>query len=159
MATVAGDSTRKKFCALCQSRDHWAEKCRKFESPEDRRDRFYFLGLCFKCARNHDGGLLACTSSWRCGAKVGEYRCTRNHHIALHEYYENRAAAGLPSGSDRGRSRSRDQESERGRSQSGDRGRSQSRERGRSRSQSQERRTVRFVDEKERNSGNSESRA
>lgn len=163
MATTNDNPRRAKYCALCQSRDHWADGCKKYVSPDERRERFVELKLCFKCGKPHSGGLAACTSTWRCGAQLNEQRCTRNHHICLHEWYMNRAAGGPPEGgnrqnADRGRSQSGDRSS----SRNGDRGKGGDRERsgdrGRSRSQSHDRRAVRFVDEKDRKSGNSGSR-
>ena len=107
VTTDDGTKTTVPYCALCQSREHWADGCKQYVTPTQRRERFVELKLCFKCAKAHPGGVQACTSTWKCGAKLKDSRCTRNHHIALHDYYSNRAPAGPPQGGDRGTSRGR----------------------------------------------------
>ena len=150
----------RPYCAMCQSRNHWAEACKEYDKPDDRMRRFRELELCFKCAKKHPGGVAECTSTYWCNHPLTEARkCQENHHMALHKWYELRAAGGPPQGGNRGRSRSgdrgRSQSGDRARSQSGDRARSQSGDRNRSRSRSNDRGRVRFVDEQDRNQARS----
>ena len=90
-----GAKTTVPYCALCQSREHWAEKCKQYETPKRRRKRFVELELCFKCARPHPGGIRVCTSPWNCGAKLNDGRCTKKHHQSLHDHYPKRELAGM----------------------------------------------------------------
>ena len=108
VTTGEGAKTNVPYCALCQSREHWADGCKKYGTPKQRRERFIELKLCFKCAKPHPGGVRDCTSTWKCGARTNDSRCTRNHHIALHDYYSTLAPAGPPQGGDQvtGRGRS-----------------------------------------------------
>ena len=143
VTTGAGAGTAIPYCALCQSREHWAEKCKQYETPTQRRERFVELKLCFKCAKAHPGGVRACTHSYSCGAQLKDNRCTRNHHLALHDYYTSFAPAGPPQGGDNGGRHQRGERGDNGgRPQRGDNA-----SRGRSTSPSPR---VRFVDEKDR---------
>ena len=91
-----GAKTTIPYCALCQSREHWADGgCQQYETPTQRRERFIELKLCFRCAKPHPGGIQACTSTWNCGAKLKHGRCTKRHHQSLHGYYSKCAPAGM----------------------------------------------------------------
>ena len=85
-----------RSCALCLRNDHWTEKCKEYRTWKTRKDRFYELRLCYRCAKPHNGGVAACTHRWNCGAVLPNGRCTKGHHISLHIYQENREAPGPP---------------------------------------------------------------
>ncbi|VDN44846.1 unnamed protein product [Gongylonema pulchrum] len=62
-------------CAFC-SADHWSDKCLKFTTLEQRRNRAREVKACYKCLRR---GHIAKD----CREQRGCYRCKRPHHVAF----------------------------------------------------------------------------
>ena len=69
------EKPKTRLCAFCEGQ-HWDDKCKRFTSPEQRKERVKELHLCWKCLKT---GHVAkqCSYSKKC------FHCKGNHNTAL----------------------------------------------------------------------------